>query len=189
MFNPAKNDRPSQPQAVTIILLSLLLVVVAAVYLTKDYNQIKTFISDSGPWGILISVILYGVLGLTIIPSEPLTVLIGAMFGPWVALLVAGTGNTLAAVVEYFLGHGLGKATNFIEKKEKLPLGLGKLPINSPVFLIGARMIPGYGPKIVSVLSGAYRVQMFLYVWTSAVPSFLGAAIFAFGGFGLKQLF
>jgi len=42
-------------------------------------------------------------------------------------LFIAGTGNTLSALVEYYLGMHIGNATNFIESKEKLPWGLGKL--------------------------------------------------------------
>jgi uncharacterized membrane protein YdjX (TVP38/TMEM64 family) len=43
-------------------------------------------------------------------------------------------------------------------------------------------MIPGYGPKIVSMMAGIYRVPLLRYLWTTAIPIFVGAAAFAFGG-------
>jgi len=131
---------------------------------------------------------IYAILGLTLIPSEPLTLFIGALFGPLLATLIAGTGNTLSAFVEYYLGTHIGSATNFNEKKNKLPFNLGKLKVESPLFLIGARLVPGYGPKVVSMLAGIYRVPLLRYLWTTIIPIFLGSAVFAFGGFGVGLL-
>ena len=186
MQNSSENNKS---QAVIFFVLSLLIVVGLVYFVSKNLSAIEAYIAANGLWGMLVAVLLYGLLGLTLIPSEPLTVLMGAIYGPLTAILVAGVGNTLAAVVEYNLGSRVNKLTNFVEKKEKLPLGLGKLPVASPSFLIFARMIPGYGPKAVSVLAGVYRVPMFLYVWTTAIPTFAGATIFAFGGSGLVGLF
>jgi membrane protein YqaA with SNARE-associated domain len=106
-----------------------------------------------------------------------------------IATLVAGTGNTLSALVEYYLGTHVANITNFMERKEKLPWGLSKVKVDSPLFLIGARMVPGVGPKFVSITAGIYRVPFLLYLWTSAVSVFLGAVVFALGGSGLGSLF
>jgi uncharacterized membrane protein YdjX (TVP38/TMEM64 family) len=146
------------------------------------------FVSQAGAWGILLSIMIYAILGLTLIPSEPLTLFIGALFGPVLATLIAGTGNTLSAFVEYYLGTHIGSATNFNEKKNKLPFNLGNLKVESPLFLIGARLVPGYGPKVVSMLAGIYRVPLLRYLWTTIIPIFLGSAVFAFGGFGVGLL-
>lgn len=181
-------DKEKRSQSISILVFSLLLMVLIAVFFTMDMAKIKDFISKAGAWGIVISILFYALLGMTLIPSEPFTLFIGALFGPLYATLIAGIGNTLSALVEYYLGTHLGNATNFLEKKDKLPLGLGKLKVESPLFLIGARMIPGYGPKVVSVLAGIYRVPILRYIWTTAIPVFLGSAIFAFGGFGIGKL-
>ncbi len=180
--------KKGRSQSVYVLILSVLIMILAAVFFTQDMNKIKSFISEAGIWGVIISIFLYALLGVTLIPSEPLTLFIGALFGPWLATLIAGTGNTLSAMVEYYLGTHIGSATNFQEKKDKLPFGLGKMKVESPVFLIGARMIPGYGPKIVSMMAGMYRVPILRYLWTTAIPIFCGAAVFAFGGFGLGVL-
>ncbi len=187
MDTPTTNKERSQ--SISILVFSVLLMVILAVLVTQDMNYIRAFIEKAGPWGVIISIAVYAVLGLTLIPSEPLTLFIGALFGPYIALLIAGTGNTLSALVEYYLGKRLGIATNFLERKEKLPWGLGKLRVDSPLFLIGARMVPGVGPKLVSVTAGVYHVPLFRYFWTSAVSVFMGAALFAFGGSGLGSLF
>ena len=136
----------------------------------------------------MISIFVYAALGTTFIPSEPLTLLIGAMFGPWVAVLVSWIGNTLAAIVEYYIGQRIGSAANFMEKKEKLPFGLGKLPVDSPWFLIGGSAIPLDGAKAISVVAGVYHVPMLRYLWTTAVTILFGSLVFSFGGFGLGKI-
>ena len=177
--------RNGSKKPLQILLILLVIIVVLVLIVHKDMARVRNFIGSSGWIGLLVSVGLYGLLGLSPIPSEPLTVLISTIFGPVSATLVAGFGNLLAALVEYYIGEHIGSSANFEERKEKLPFGLGRFPVDSPMFLMAARMLPGYGPKFVSILSGVYRVPILRYLWTAAIPTFIGAAIFAFGGFGL----
>lgn len=176
-------------QSISVLVFSIALVVIIVIIATQDMKLIEEFIRQSGAWGVIVSICVYAALGMTPIPSEPLTLFIGALFGPYMGLFIAGTGNTLSALVEYYLGMHIGNATNFIESKEKLPWGLGKLKVENPLFLVGARMVPGVGPKVVSFTAGIYRVPILRYLWTSALSVYLGAALFAFGGSGLKTLF
>jgi len=178
-----KKTRP-----ITLLVVLLFIVLILIFFLSSEMEKVKDFIRGSGFLGLFISIAVYGLLGATPIPSEPLTVLISTIYGPLTATFVAGTGNMVAALMEYYLGAKIGDAASFIEQKEKLPFGLGKLPINSPIFLMLGRMLPGYGPKFVSVLAGVYRVSIFRYLWTSAIPTFLGAALFAYGGFSFSSL-
>jgi uncharacterized membrane protein YdjX (TVP38/TMEM64 family) len=155
---------------------------------TAEYTQVKTLIQNSGPFGMFISVILFGILGATPIPSEPLTILLSTIYGPFLAMIVTSIGNLLSALVEFFIGHGLGNVTNFEEWKSKLPFGLSKFPVDSPIFLTGARMIPGYGSKFVSLVAGFYRVPIWRYIWTTFIATFWGAALTAYGGYHLIRL-
>ena len=65
---------------------------------------------------------------------------------------------------------------------------MGKFPVDSPVFLVGARVIPGYGSKFVSLISGLYRAPLLRYIWTTFIATLLGAAITAYGGYKLVDL-
>jgi uncharacterized membrane protein YdjX (TVP38/TMEM64 family) len=188
-WSELRSDNNSSKNATRTLILSLLILMILLFFISKEMDQVKDFIAGSGIFGMLIAIALYALLGASVIPSEPLTILISTVFGPLNATLVAGIGNTLAAVIEYYLGSKLGDAASFAERKSKLPWGLGKLPINSPIFLIGGRFMPGYGPKLVSVLGGIYRVPLGRYIWTAAIPTFMGAALFAYGGFGAFSLF
>jgi len=178
-----KKSRPWIMLIVSVLVLGAIVLIVE-----RDLDKIRAFIAGSGWVGLVTAVLLYGLLGLSPIPSEPLTVLLSTIFGPLSATLAAGFGNLLAAIIEYFLGSRIGAVADFESRKEKMPFGLGRFPVDSAVFLLGARMLPGYGPKLVSLISGVYRVPILRYIWTAAVPTFIGAAIFAYGGAGLLHL-
>lgn len=183
-----EEQKSKRNQSISILVFSVLVMALAAVFITTDLNKIKDFISQAGAWGIVLSILLYAILGITLIPSEPITLFIGALFGPVLATLISWVGNTIAAFIEYYIGSHIGSATNFEEKKEKLPFGLGKMKVDHPLFLVGGRMIPGYGPKVVSMMAGVYKVPLLRYLWTTAVPIFFGSVIFAFGGAGIGSL-
>jgi len=171
------------------LLFSLVLMAGVMALFGSEMDAVKSIILRAGLWGLAISILVYALLGLTLVPSEPLTILIGGLFGPFIATLVAWVGNTLAGLVEYYLGKNISSAASFDARREKLPFGLGKLPVDSPLFLLGARALPGFGPKFVSVIAGIYNVPVMRYIWTTAAITLVGAAVFAFGGFGILQLF
>jgi len=183
-----KIDSTQQSNALRNLILITLGVIGLAFIASKEMDSVREFIAGSGWVGMVISIALYGLLGASPIPSEPLTVLLSTVYGPFTATLVAGTGNMLAALIEYYIGMHLGDVASFEKRRTKLPLGLGRFPVDSPVFLIAARMLPGYGPKFVSVICGVFRVPLWRYIWTAAIPTYLGSAMFAYGGFGLLSL-
>lgn len=180
--------KESKWTALVSLVFVTVMIVALGFFISEEMDAVRAFILRSGFWGLLISVAVYGLLGLTPIPSEPLTVLLSTVYNPLIATVVAGSGNLLAAVIEYILGERISSISSFEERKKHLPFGLGKLPVDSVPFLLIARSLPGYGPKFVSLLSGIYRVPIHRYLWTSALITFIGAAIFAYGGFGLIQL-
>ncbi len=165
------------------ILLALFIVVVLIAARHFDISYVLNFLQKYEQFGIVGFLLAYVILGVTPIPTEPVGLLFLAWKGPVPAILLATVGNTLAAIVEYYIGGSVGGLTNFEQKKEKLPFHLGRLPINSPAFLILGRMLPGFGPKFVSIACGVYKVPMFTYLWTALVAHFVGATILMLGGY------
>jgi uncharacterized membrane protein YdjX (TVP38/TMEM64 family) len=191
----ANNEQPiAQPvvhkriiSALEIILL-ILAFYGAYIFTSRELPEIKKLIVDSGSYAILVSTIIFGLLGATPIPSEPFTILLSTLYGPFCAMVSTSIGNLLSALVEYFISNRIGNAANFEAWRQKLPFGLGKFPVDSPVFLVGARVIPGYGSKFVSLISGFYRVPLLRYIWTTFIATLLGAAITAYSGYHLVAL-
>jgi len=181
-----QGNSPSQSLSNLVIILAVAGVLIFVAY--RDMEIIEAFIQKSGWVGMLAGIGIYGLLGASPIPSEPLTVFLSSVIGPFQATIITGLGNLLAATVEYLIGMHVGNAASFDQRREKLPFGLGKMPVDSVPFLLLARMIPGYGAKFVSLICGIYRVPLLRYVWTTGITTFIGAAMFAYGGFGILQL-
>jgi uncharacterized membrane protein YdjX (TVP38/TMEM64 family) len=133
--------------------------------------------------------LLYGLLGLTPFPSDPLTLAIFAWQGPVPALCLGTLGNTLSALVEFFIGGTVRDLTAFEQRRAKLPLHLDRLPVGSPLFLFLGRMVPGVGAKFVGVAGGLYKVPLFTYVWTAVAANFIGALGVVLGALGVLRLF
>ena len=162
---------------------------IVAVYLLSRHSQfIEVILLKSGAWAPIVAIILYPLLAPTPITTDPITLVVSVVYGPFLGVVIALVGNILSALVEYYIGTKIQKATNFEKNKEKLPLGLGKLPVNSIAFLVFGRMIPGYGSKVISILAGMYKVPMKRYLWTTAVTILLGSILLAYGGFEIIKL-
>jgi uncharacterized membrane protein YdjX (TVP38/TMEM64 family) len=174
-----------------ILRICVILLFIAGIsYVVSHYNFsiIKTFIQQYEQYIILISLTLYAVLGATPIPSEPLTIFIASFEGPLLALILATFGNTLAALIEFYIGGSIGELSDFEKRKKQLPFHMGDLPIDSPILLLLGRMLPGFGPKFISIICGVYKVPLFTYLWTTVVSNLMGAAIIAYGGYSLINL-
>lgn len=169
-------------------IFGILILVVVIYLLSKHTLLIEGLLLKFGVMAPLVAIILYPLLAPTPITTDPITVIIGVIYGPFIGVLIALVGNTMAGIVEYYLGAKIEKATNFKDTKEKLPFGLGKLPVDSTGFLVFGRMIPGYGAKIISILAGMYKVPIKRYLWATALTSLLGSILLSYGGFGLVRI-
>jgi uncharacterized membrane protein YdjX (TVP38/TMEM64 family) len=171
-----------------VLLLSFGIAIGLVVYVARHQATVKNLIQGLGAAGPLVSMLLYAILAVSPIPADSLTLINGAIYGPIWGGLIAWIGMNLAALVEYFMGRRIGDAAEFERKRQDLPFGLGNLPVDSILFLLGGRMLTGVGSKGVSYLSGIYRVPLWRYIWTTAVSTLFGAFLFALGGAGLLDL-
>ena len=167
----------------------VILMIAVAIYISSNYSaaDIQAFIEQNPRQTILISLLIYISFGLTFLPSIPLTLFLAVLIGPLLAAIVATIGNTIAALLEYQVGKTIGDVVDFDGIKAKLPFGLGKLPINSPFFLLAVRSIPA-GTRGFSVVCGAYQVPLLAYTWTTFTMYFASSVFLAYGGAELLKL-
>lgn len=184
--------RPDQKKRLlswVLLSLSFGAAIALLIYIARNREAAKDFIQNLGFAGPLASILLYGTLAFSPIPADPLTLIVGGVFGPVGGGLVAWTGMTFAAMVEYFVGTRIGDAADFEQRRENLPFGLDELPVDSVAFLLGGRLLTSVGSKAVSYLSGIYRVSLWRYLWTTMLSTLFGALVFALGGAGLLKIF
>ena len=184
--NPSKNAWEKVRKFIPLALF-----VVAAFVLTRYITlaSLREFLEKDEELGIIACLFAYVALGISILPVEPVTLLVLAWKGPLVAILLSTIGNTLSALVDFYVGRGVGDFANFEKMKAKLPFHLGRLPMNSPITLIVVRFLPGYGSKFIGIAGGVYHVPMITYLWTALVANLLGAIVVAIGGYGLIHFF
>ncbi|MHC1770901.1 MAG: VTT domain-containing protein [Flexilinea sp.] len=153
-----------------------------------DYSSIQNFARNHQVLGIILILVVYAGLGATPVPSEPVTIFLTGLYGPIWTIIFVTVGNTLAAFVEYFIGGQIGDIADFEKKKESMPFHLDRLPVESPIFQVFGRVVPGIGAKFVGITSGVYHVKIFTFLWAAILSNLLGAAIVSYGGYGLLKL-
>lgn len=132
-------------QAWIFLIVAIGISIATLVFIAHNSDKIQSLIHSVGIAGPLVSILLYAVLSVTPIPSDPLTIINGAVFGPLFGILISWLGNNLAAMVEYYIGEGIGEISDFEKQRKRLPFGLGKFPADSPWFLIFGRFVPQFG--------------------------------------------
>lgn len=162
-------------------LIALFFVFVIIVALNFDSAGLRLLIDQHRDLALLMSLLVIFLACLSFIPTIPLTLFLTVLIGPLPAMLSTALGNTLAALVHYQIGKQIGDVLNFEARRARLPFKLGKLPVNSPLFLLLGRFAPG-APVGLSFVCGAYCVPNFLYLWTTLTYNLLGASITAFLG-------
>jgi uncharacterized membrane protein YdjX (TVP38/TMEM64 family) len=163
-------------------LVSLALVVILFYLIFKETSKITQFLLEAGPLTPVLTIICLILLGPTPIATDPIVILMGLTYGPFWGMVIGAIGNTGAMFVEYYFGSRLAEIFEYEKGKEKLPKFIQKFPIDSWVFLIFGRMIPGYGSKIISLIAGAEKVSIKTYLWTSALSGIFGAFVLSYGG-------
>lgn len=180
-----KPEKKTQLLTLAIVLVSFGIAIALVTNIARHQSAVTSFIQGLGVAGPLVSTLLYGILAFSPIPADPLTIINGAVYGPVWGGLIAWLGMNFAALLEYFIGARIGSAAEFEQKRKDLPFGLGRLPVDSIPFLLGGRMLTGAGSKIVSYLSGMYRISLWRYLWTTSVSTLFGSIVFALGGASL----
>ena len=175
---------PGWVKAVVVIVLVALILVFLRFF---DMNYVEEFILKKPQLSILISFVIYFLTGFTFIPSSPLTIFMSMLSGPIVSITIAVVANTLSALVQYYLGTTLESVHDFEKVRDKMPAFLQKLPINSPLFLLVGRVIPG-GMRGLSIICGFHHVQFSTYLWTTTVMYLLNSIVIVFGGIEVIKL-
>ncbi|MBQ2863042.1 MAG: TVP38/TMEM64 family protein [Clostridia bacterium] len=81
-------------------------------------HQVRVFVSDSGIWGVLCMLgIQLAQVVLSVIPGEPVEVLFGFIYGPWLGALLCLISIALGSFAVYTTTRALGK--NFMLRIEK----------------------------------------------------------------------
>lgn len=177
---------PKKNNTIWLVVGSLIILIVLF-YIARNLRDVDIIIRNAGVAGPIVAIVLFCIFALTPIPAEPLTLFCIFFFGPIIGSIITWIGGTSAALVEYNFGLHMRKITSIEKTIQKLPLGLNKMPVDSPYFLIFGRLIPGYGSKIISLVAGVHHVSLKRYLWTTALTNLIGSILLSFGGYHLLR--
>lgn len=168
-------------------LVSVVLIAAAIYFMAKNMRHVEMIIRQSGLFAPFVTILLYAVLAPSPISVDPITAVLGILFGPFWGVVIGWMGNNVGAFVEYFVGKKIGKTKKIISIRKKLPYGLNKLPMSNPYVLTFGRAVPGYGGKVINLMAGIYNVKFKTFLWTTLLINLAGAILLALGGLGVEH--
>lgn len=159
----------------TLGVVGLLLLVVfleQRLHLSKilDPSRLEDQLHAAGPLGPVLFILLMAAAVVSPIPTLPLDILAGRVFGPLYGTLYAVTGATLGAMVSFFVARWLGRdlIARFLKGHINFCQQCSDMLLIKVVFL--ARLIPAVSFDMVSYGSGLTKMS-----WTKfAMATFVG---------------
>ncbi len=141
-------------------------------------HMIRTIGAPAYPLAVLVFAI---VASAPFSVTDALAIMNGAIFGPINGAVVNAIGLVLAALGGYWINR---HATNMLDLEmylQRLPGWVKRFRVGSPAFLLAVRIIPGFGGTVATASAAAFRVPVWVHVWTMcaiAVPVCTVLAIF-----------
>lgn len=164
-------------------LAALVLAFYLAYFAVHHRQMLEAWLIDAGPLGPLLSIAVYiGLVSSPFVSSDIMALLNGAIFGFWEGALLNCVGIMLGAVSTYLIARRTGEFLDIHEDLEKLPPWIKRLPVGSPLFLLGLRIVPWIGGTIANNVAGFYKISIFRHLWTTAVVALPVAIFFAYVG-------
>jgi len=113
--------------------------------------------------------------------TDALAVMNGVIFGPLWGSVVNAIGLVLAALAGYAIARRTSHLLELDRHFQKLPHWVRRYKVGSPAFLLTLRVIPGLGGTLATQTAAAFKVPVFVHVWTMcaiAIPICTLLAIF-----------
>jgi len=165
-------------EAALVFLTSFALAAVVIKYKTN----VEAMLSTIGPLAYPLAIAIF-----TVVASAPfsvtdaLAVMNGVIFGPLWGSVVNAIGLVFAAIVGYLVARRTSHLLEIHSNIERLPQWVKRFKVGSPAFLLTLRVIPGLGGTLATQIAAAYKIPMYVHVWTMcaiAIPICTLLAIF-----------
>ncbi len=114
--------RTTNPWRLLGALLLATAIIILAINGNEWWPQLKQLVSDNGSTGFLLFMLIFIVLTSLCFPVSVLGFTAGALYGPWIGLLLIFPSGLVSGTLMFFLGRGLlrGFVQNFIQKNKRM---------------------------------------------------------------------
>lgn len=189
----------SSGKKIAFFLFLAVVVVVAYFYGGKDYltlsflqqklGEIQGAYSDRPVWTALVFFIVYVLATAVSFPGATiLTLLGGAIFGPFVGLGIISFASTIGSYLAFLASRFLLRdffMSRFQQQFKTIDENVKK---DGAVYLATVRLIPLFPFFIVNIVMGLTSIRGFTFYWVSQLGMLPGTAVYVYAGREFSQL-
>lgn len=155
-----------------------------AAFVIRDQPYIEHLIRSIGP-GValpLATVIFALVASAPFSVTDALAIMNGAVFGPFWGSVINAVGIVIAAAIGYWINRRASHLLDLDAAIARLPGWVKRFKVGSPMFLISVRVIPGLGGTVATASAAAFRVPIWVHIFTMSVVAIPVCTILAIFG-------
>lgn len=114
--------------------------------------------------------------------TDALAIMNGAIFGPLWGSVINAVGIVIAAAIGYWINRHASNLLDLDAALARLPSWVKRFRIGSPMFLIVVRVIPGFGGTVATASAAAFRVPIWIHIFTMSIVAIPLCTILAIFG-------
>lgn len=176
-----------------LFLLTFICVVATgvAIYLLEgiDPAQIQTWLKLSGIWTPIIYIVLYVVATVLVLPSTPLNLTGGAIFGPWLGTVWTSLGAIIAAIVSFGFTRTIGREAVVERLAGRWQAMDAEIRQGGLFYIFAIRLVPIMPYGLVNFAAGLTSVSFKDYVLGTTIGTVPGIFPYVMlGSSGLKAM-
>src|SRR5262245_40691453 len=122
------------------------------------------------------------------IPTDPIYIAHGALYGFWLAAPLNWLAAWLGGLLSYAVGLRARTDLDVERLLATLPAWVRRFPVSHPAFLILARQIPWAGSQLTTLVPAVMGVSFVRVTWCLAIAILPSAVVLAAVGAGLVRL-
>lgn len=153
-----------------------------------DQEQLQTWLKQAGLWAPVIYIVLYTVGTILILPSTPLNLSGGAIFGAWWGTLWTTIAAVIAAVVAFAFTRTVGRdvvARKFAGRWEAMDAEMRQ---GGVFYMFAIRLLPIIPYGLVNFAAGLTSIRFKDYLVGTVLGTVPGILPFVMMGSGLRAL-
>ena len=171
-----------------ILFLFLLIGIIFAIINRENFNNenLKNLLENYGFYAPFIFIFIYAIATVLFLPGLILTILAGALFGPFFGTVYAISGATLGATLAFLNARYIsyGKIEKMIEGS-KLEFIKKSVEEEGWKFVAFTRLVPLFPFNLLNYSFGLTKIKLSEYIWSSflfMIPGTLGYVYLGFAG-------
>ena len=154
-----------------------------------DPKQLEALLARAGIWAPIVYIVAYTVATLLVMPSTPLNLIGGALFGPWMGTLWTSVGAIVAAVVAFAFTRTVGRSLVKRRLGHRLKSLDKEICDGGLVYILFIRLLPLLPYGLVNFAAGLTSIRFRDYAVGTALGTVPGVLPYVMlGSSGLTTL-